>query len=152
MDNPELTARNWKGKNPIRIVLDKNLKLKSDLNIFNNHAETIIIADNSARGKTNQISTKNTGINFVNFNKDIGKQLFEILYTKNIQSIIIEGGSKTLSYFIINNIWDEARVFISTKKIINGVKAPIFNTNNYIKDVQLNNSKLLIIKNNNQFL
>ena len=33
-DNPSLTVREGKGENPIRIVIDKNLKLSKDLNLF----------------------------------------------------------------------------------------------------------------------
>ncbi len=147
LDNPNLTARNWIGNNPLRIVIDKELKLKSELNIFNKEAPTIIIADNSRKNEIHKILSKNIGIEFVNFSNDIGKQLFNILYKRNIQSIIIEGGGKTLSYFIENNYWDEARIFINTKNIIEGIKAPVFSTNNFIKEKQLSNSKLLIIKN-----
>ena len=35
LDNPSLTVRNWYGRNPIRIVLDRNLSLPNDLQIFN---------------------------------------------------------------------------------------------------------------------
>lgn len=148
LDNPNLTARNWIGNNPLRIVIDKELKLKSELNIFNKEAPTIIIADNSRKNEINKILSKNIGIEFVDFSNDIGKQLFNILYKRNIQSIIIEGGSKTLSYFIENNYWDEARIFISTINIKDGIKAPIFSINNCKKQEELSNSKLLIIKNN----
>ena len=41
-----------------------------------------------------------------------------------IQSVIIEGGSKTLQQFIEKNIWNEARVFISPESLLNGVNAP----------------------------
>ena len=48
----------------------------------------------------------------------------KILYAKNIQSIIIEGGRATIQNFIDSNIWDEARVFVTNKKLLNGVIAP----------------------------
>ena len=46
------------------------------------------------------------------------------LYKLNIQSIIIEGGSKTLQSFIDENMWDEARIFTANKTLGEGVKAP----------------------------
>ena len=33
-DNPQLDTRNWKSKLPIRIVIDRNCELPSDLTIF----------------------------------------------------------------------------------------------------------------------
>ena len=55
---------------------------------------------------------------------NIGKYLCEILYKNNVQSIIIEGGKKTLEIFIKNNIWDEARIFKNELKLNNGVPSP----------------------------
>lgn len=49
------------------------------------------------------------------------------LFEKNIQSVIVEGGTFTLQQFIDNHLWDEARVFIAENKITEGVKSPKFN-------------------------
>lgn len=120
-DNPTLTTRDWTGNNPIRIVIDKNQKLSKNLDIFNNEAKTIII-------------NKNT----IDFSKNIAKQICDILFQKNITSIIIEGGKKTLQTFIDENLWDEARVFIGQTEFKNGTKAPLIKgkllSKTYIKD------------------
>jgi diaminohydroxyphosphoribosylaminopyrimidine deaminase/5-amino-6-(5-phosphoribosylamino)uracil reductase len=144
-DNPCLTTRNWKGKNPVRIVFDRNLKLPQSLNIFNTDAETLIIADNTA--KTQKIKTldSNVGIKFVDYENDFYTQLFKILTKKDIQSIIIEGGEKVLNSFIENNLWDEARIFYGEKEFKNGIKAPNIGTDNLYK-VYLGNSKLTFVK------
>ena len=42
-DNPELTVREFKGINPIRIVIDPDLKLNSNYKIFNKSSKTIIL-------------------------------------------------------------------------------------------------------------
>ena len=111
-DNPSLTVRDWTGQNPIRIVIDKIEKLSKDLNVFNNEAETIIISE------------KNT-----DFSKNIASQICEILYQNEINSVIIEGGSKTLQTFIDENFWDEARIFTGTVQFKTGIKAPLFSGN-----------------------
>lgn len=108
-DNPSLTVRDWTGQNPIRIVLDKDDKLSKGLNVFNNEAKTIAI------------SKKN-----IDYSKNLAQHICDILYTNNINSLIIEGGSKTLQTFINENIWDEARVFTGVMEFKNGVKAPEF--------------------------
>lgn len=107
MDNPTLTARNWKGSNPIRIIIDKDEKLPKDSNIFNDDAESIIVT-----------------ADLINFAQPIARQIGDVLYDKNITSVIVEGGQKTLQTFIYENLWDEARVFIGNSFIKKGVKAP----------------------------
>ncbi|MFT5217078.1 MAG: diaminohydroxyphosphoribosylaminopyrimidine deaminase [Glaciecola sp.] len=101
-DNPSLTTRDWKGINPIRIVLDKNEILSKDFKVFDTKAETLLIKKTSAEA----ICTK--------------------LFEANINSVIIEGGATTLQLFIDANLWDEARVFIGETTFKEGVKAPIF--------------------------
>ena len=116
-DNPSLTVREIAGSNPVRIVIDKNLKLSGDLNLFNSEAKTIIFnAIKSEETRTNQFIK-------INFNNLI-KSILEELYQQNIQSVIIEGGSKTLQSFIDTNMWDEARIFTTNKTLAKGVKSP----------------------------
>ena len=116
-DNPCLTVREVAGSNPVRIIIDKNLKLSSDLNLFNSEAKTIIFnAIKSEETRTNQFIK-------INFNNVI-KSILEELYQQNIQSVIIEGGSKTLQSFIDTNMWDEARIFTTNKTLAKVVKSP----------------------------
>lgn len=106
-DNPSLTVRDWAGENPIRIILDRESKLNSDLNVFNDAAETLSITNLD-----------------IDFKKPIAIQIADILFKKNISSIIIEGGSQTLQAFINENLWDEARVFMGDVEFKKGIKAP----------------------------
>ncbi len=106
-DNPSLTARNWKGNNPIRIVIDRAHKLSKGFNVFDDTAETYIISEKN-----------------INFSNPIAQQICDILYSKKINSIIIEGGRQTFQTFINDNLWDEARVFIGNKAFKDGIKAP----------------------------
>ncbi|PWI29137.1 bifunctional diaminohydroxyphosphoribosylaminopyrimidine deaminase/5-amino-6-(5-phosphoribosylamino)uracil reductase RibD [Flavobacteriaceae bacterium LYZ1037] len=108
-DNPSLTVRDWTGKNPIRIVLDKTNKLSKDYQIFNNDAETIVVTNNE-----------------INYTSHVALQICKLLHYKDIQSVIIEGGSQTLQTFIDENLWDEARVFIGNTTFTHGIKAPNF--------------------------
>lgn len=108
-DNPSLTTRDYKGNNPTRIVIDKNEKLQKELSVFNNDAETILISKNN-----------------IDFSQPIAKQICNLLYNYNINSVIIEGGAKTLQTFIDENLWDEARVFTGQVNFNKGIKAPKF--------------------------
>lgn len=108
-DNPSLTARNWKGTNPVRIVIDRSNKLSQEHHVFNDSAETITISEDT-----------------IDFEKSVAKQICTTLYEKSIQSLIVEGGAKTLQTFINENLWDEARVFTGVITLENGPKAPDF--------------------------
>lgn len=120
-DNPSLTARNYPGNNPVRILFDHKLELwknRSSFSIFNNEAKTIVInsLDNFQEGN-------NQGVKF-DYSKHILNQVVEYLYSENIQSLIVEGGSHTLNSFIEEDLWDEATILIGNKKFGEGIKAP----------------------------
>ena len=107
-DNPTLTVRDWTGENPVRIVIDEQGTLSKNFAIFNSEAKTIVIEANTF--------------------KNLTKQITDTLFKEHIQSVIVEGGSKTLKHFIDEGFWDEARVFKSkTVMFKSGVKAPVFN-------------------------
>ena len=57
------------------------------------------------------------------------EELLKNCYEKNILSILVEGGQKTLQSFIENNLWDEVRIFTSNTDLLEGVKAPQFKRN-----------------------
>ncbi|WP_136668752.1 bifunctional diaminohydroxyphosphoribosylaminopyrimidine deaminase/5-amino-6-(5-phosphoribosylamino)uracil reductase RibD [Flavobacterium sp. H122] len=106
-DNPKLNVRDWSGNNPVRVVLDRKHKISKESHIFDNSASTILIDEST-----------------IDFTKNTVNQIIETLYQNNIQSVIIEGGSKTLQGFINENVWDEARIFRGKNSFPNGTKAP----------------------------
>jgi diaminohydroxyphosphoribosylaminopyrimidine deaminase/5-amino-6-(5-phosphoribosylamino)uracil reductase len=119
-DNPKLNVRSWKGKSPIRIILDKDLKVKGDYHIFDRSARTIVIT------RQNGMKLRKEGVDYeiIDFSKNIGQQVCEVLQKHNIISVLIEGGSQTIQTFIEANLWDEARVFTGPITFGNGLKAP----------------------------
>lgn len=125
-DNPDLTVRKIEGNNPIRIIIDRNLQLSKDLNLFNSESKTIIF---------NTIKTEEIDSNYfikVDFNNLINNIISE-LYKRKVHSVIIEGGTKTLQSFIDINMWDEARIFTTKKILKQGIKAPTIKNNLSVK-------------------
>ena len=119
-DNPRLTTREIAGRNPIRIVIDFDLKIPVNYHILNDEATTIIINSIKDQVKGN--------LNFIKIEKDnFLLNLMAKLVELQIQSVIIEGGSNTLQQFIDENLWDET-IIIKNKKLhlLNGTKAPKF--------------------------
>lgn len=117
-DNPQLNVRDWQGKQPLRIVIDPNLKLPQSLNLFDKSQKTICFN-----------FVKNDQIDNLEWikvsDKTFHAEMFSCLQERAIQSLIVEGGSRTLQSFIDNNTWDEARVFVSPEKFGSGIKRPI---------------------------
>ncbi|MEN5232406.1 bifunctional diaminohydroxyphosphoribosylaminopyrimidine deaminase/5-amino-6-(5-phosphoribosylamino)uracil reductase RibD [Sphingobacterium faecium] len=119
VDNPSLTVREWQGKNPKRILIDKLLTVPKEAAIFNDEAETIIF--NAVK---TEWSGHNKYIELENFDWYLPQNILYQLYLMDVQSIIIEGGAKTLALFIEANLWDEARIIKSAKNLGEGIKAP----------------------------
>ena len=113
-DNPQLNSRNWDNNSPIKIVIG-NPKIKSKGTLYIHNGNDLNIE------------------NITNF-----------LHKKNIQSVLVEGGNKTLKTFIENNLWDEARVFKSKNKLKKGVLAPKINgTKFYEENIKDDNLKII---------
>lgn len=118
-DNPSLTVREYKGKNPVRIVIDSQLQISGDVNIYSPEAPTIVF--NRLRNE------KKENVEWVKIKETNTKNILDELYNREIISVFVEGGSRTLQYFIIDNVWDEARVIVGNKRFEEGMKAPIIN-------------------------
>ncbi|WP_323787846.1 bifunctional diaminohydroxyphosphoribosylaminopyrimidine deaminase/5-amino-6-(5-phosphoribosylamino)uracil reductase RibD [Psychroserpens sp.] len=106
-DNPSLTVRDWTGQNPIRFVIDRNHKLSKKHAVFNSESETICISENE-----------------VDFKNPLAQEICSYLHSKDINSVIIEGGLRTLQTFIDENLWDEARIFTGRSEFKTGTQAP----------------------------
>ena len=123
-DNPKLTTRFWVGKNPVRLVIDRQLKLPSSLHLFDGSVKTIVF---------NQIKEgEENGIVFYKLgdSENIIPGLLNALYGLNIQSVFIEGGAILLQSFIDQHCWDEARVIINEElNIGDGIEAPLLKSN-----------------------
>lgn len=126
-DNPSLTVRSWSGNNPIRIVIDKTLRISTEATVFDGNIKTIIITEKKEDKRKKRKEKQNVIYETIDFSSQIAKQICEVLHKHQIQSVIIEGGAQTLQTFINENLWDEAKVFIGDINIKEGVKRPVFN-------------------------
>ena len=119
LDNPSLTTRHWYGKNPVRMVIDKNLTLPHHLSLFDGSMPTIVF---TAQEKTSSLPQ----VEYItlDFQQDILPQIMEVLYQRKLQSLIVEGGSILLQSFIDSECWDEAYIEQSKDRLMDGVKAP----------------------------
>lgn len=115
-DNPSLTVRNVKGQNPVRILIDRNLKVKPEASIYNTESRTIILNTEKKYEKDN--------LKFIQLEDFSIKSITNKLYEEKMLSVIVEGGSATIQRFIEENLWDEARVLVGQTLFKEGLKAP----------------------------
>ena len=132
-DNPTLNVRDWTGKNPIRIVLDRTNKIIDTFAVKDNVIKTIVITE-----KENLKSTENIDYEIVTFDNQLITSICAVLYKHKIQSVLIEGGTKTIQSFIDANLWDEARIFKSDVLLLEGCKAPTIEIQKFEKTNVLN--------------
>lgn len=117
LDNPSLNVRDWCGPQPLRIVIDKDLTLPRHLHLFDGSQPTLVVTEKNetiAGAMTLQ----------VDFNQSILPQLMEELQRRNIQSLLVEGGSKLLQSFIDEGLWDEAYVELCPQVLGHGILSP----------------------------
>ncbi|MEY8707154.1 bifunctional diaminohydroxyphosphoribosylaminopyrimidine deaminase/5-amino-6-(5-phosphoribosylamino)uracil reductase RibD [Bacteroides faecichinchillae] len=123
LDNPSLTVRNWYGKDPVRIVLDRRLSLPTSLHILDGNIATLIFTEKEHPSQHNLTYIK------IDFTQDILPQIMNILFQRKIQSLLIEGGRQLLQTFINSNLWDEAFIEQCPTMLHSGVKAPEISNN-----------------------
>lgn len=117
-DNPRLTNRLWTGASPKRLVIDRNNILSDDLHLLEDENPTLIFNLTRANKKGNKEWIR------LNEKSDFLEQLMQVLYTRNILSVLVEGGAALLQTFINKKLWDEARVITGTRYLKTGIHAP----------------------------
>jgi diaminohydroxyphosphoribosylaminopyrimidine deaminase / 5-amino-6-(5-phosphoribosylamino)uracil reductase len=126
-DNPALTVRGWHGRNPLRVVVDRHGRLPIDLNLFSDGNPTIYystLPDNGGRTCTHiQVN-----------GEDFLSHVFRDLHHRGVLSVIVEGGASIHKHLISENLWDEARIFVSEKIFQEGIKAPPTPVGRIIRD------------------
>jgi diaminohydroxyphosphoribosylaminopyrimidine deaminase / 5-amino-6-(5-phosphoribosylamino)uracil reductase len=118
LDNPRLNVREWPGNSPLRVVIDRNLRLPKTLHLFDDSCPTLVF--NASREETEG----QTQYLPLDFEGNMPAALLQQLYDRGIQSLLVEGGRKLLMSFILGNLWDEARVFTGRKQFEAGLQAP----------------------------
>ncbi|GAB3930526.1 bifunctional diaminohydroxyphosphoribosylaminopyrimidine deaminase/5-amino-6-(5-phosphoribosylamino)uracil reductase RibD [Mucilaginibacter myungsuensis] len=119
IDNPQLNVRDWQGRSPKRVVIDRKLELSTDQHLFDQSVDTFVFNEvkTDVDGKVKYISLED----FDNF---VPQYIMFQLYLQDIRSVIIEGGAATLKAFIDAGLWDEARVFTGIMQLKSGILSP----------------------------
>lgn len=118
-DDPQLDVRTWTGANPVRIVLDRTGRIGDEYSVKNHKIKTIFLTE-----KPNLVNLDNLLYETVDFNDQLPASIAKVLFKYDLQSVIIEGGHRTLQSFIDAGLWDEARIFKGNVQFNDGTPAP----------------------------
>ena len=116
-DDPRLNVRDWQGKNPLRLFIDRNLRLSHTLHVFDKSQPTICYNLLKAEEQDGFCYVKLNNENFLG-------QMMQDLYKRTVQSVMVEGGAYLLNELIRQGFWDEARIFKSDVTFLQGIQAP----------------------------
>jgi diaminohydroxyphosphoribosylaminopyrimidine deaminase/5-amino-6-(5-phosphoribosylamino)uracil reductase len=118
LDNPQLNVRAWTGRDPLRIVTDRQLQLPNNLHLFDRSQPTWRLNTINNDGVENLQNVQ------LPWGADMLPALMQKLYDAQINQLIVEGGTRLLQSFIDAGLWDEALIFKGTAKLGGGVAAP----------------------------
>lgn len=133
-DNPKLTTRKWNGNNPIRITADMRNQLAAGFHILDGETQTIIF--------NSKIDKEEKNIKWIKINgENLYFEIMQQLFLLHINSVLVEGGAKTIMHLTNLKLWDDAYIFKTKHKLNSGISAPEFeyqiHSNEFIFDDEL---------------
>ena len=137
-DNPSLTTREIDGDSPLRIVLDRRLRLSKDLKLYTDTHPCITITQSKEEHRYLK--------EVIQIEEWTEINILEALFNRGIYHLLIEGGSQWIKSLIHENLWDEAHIIESDKKLEEGIKAPNF-TGEKKNIYHLGNNKVSVLTN-----
>ncbi len=120
-DDPQLNVRRTNKKNikqPLRIILDSNLRIPLESKLINDNMPTLIVFVNENNEKIKVLNTKeNIELLKMEGNSTNGGieplELLKILGDRELQELLIEGGTETARRFVESNLVDRILMFRS---------------------------------------
>ena len=120
-DNPQLNVRHYFGPQPLRLVLDRTLRLPDNLHLFDGTQPTAVFTENF---KVSEIEN----LEYIQIpfgTNDFLFKMLDSLYKMRIVSVLVEGGASLLNSFLASGLWDEAYILRSNNvRLESGIEAP----------------------------
>lgn len=120
LDNPLLTTRRPQGgKNPIRVILDSQLKIPLHANILQDKSAKTIIFTGNCIDQTKKNEIESFGAEVISFqSRSISiEEVLNELGERKILSVLVEGGSEVHASFIKSHLYQQIIVYIAPKMI-----------------------------------
>jgi diaminohydroxyphosphoribosylaminopyrimidine deaminase / 5-amino-6-(5-phosphoribosylamino)uracil reductase len=141
-DNPLLNVRDWKGNNPVRLILSGSGIIPAELAMNKLIGSQVVFSFYPEK-----INLPGSVVVKLNNHESSAAQILDYLFRWGIQSLFIEGGTRVLNHFISLGLWDEARIFYGDQVYKDGVKAPEIGGKLFLK-TKFSKSTLEILMNN----
>ncbi len=118
LDDPSLTVRHWVGDSPVRVVLDRSLRIPSHYHLLDGSVKTLLFTEKEAADREN--------VEYVaaDFSRPVLSQVMHELYSRGLNSLMVEGGAMLLNSFIEEGLWDCMLVETAPIRLVSGVRAP----------------------------
>ena len=118
-DNPGLRTTRWSGRNPLRVLIDRSLRLPAGSQLHDEQAPTLVFSELSAYPFETHAEVVQ-----IDFRTDIWPQVMQHLAKRQIHSLIVEGGARTLQSLLDAGLYDELHVEVGMSRLGEGVQAP----------------------------
>lgn len=118
LDNPSLTVRHWAGRSPVRVVLDRTLRIPAHYHLLDGTVKTLVFTAADAVSRDNVEYIK------IDFSAPVLPRVMDELYARKLNSLMVEGGAMLLDSFIREGLCDEMLVETSPVRLGSGIKAP----------------------------
>ncbi len=127
-DNPQLTVRHVKGRDPLRIIVDSNLRVPLKSSVLDDNSKNTIVATTSKVDSRRVAAVTKLGADVLMVNKERNgrvnlKDLLKELGKRDITSVLVEGGSKIITSLLKADLVDKLIIPISPKIIGKGLEA-----------------------------
>ncbi|MGL4293854.1 MAG: bifunctional diaminohydroxyphosphoribosylaminopyrimidine deaminase/5-amino-6-(5-phosphoribosylamino)uracil reductase RibD [Bacteroidales bacterium] len=119
LDNPKLTVRKWVGADPVRVLVDRRLRVPAHSALLDGTVPTLVFCEEQKTPK------ENCDYVSVCFDDGFPDNMLRELACRGVQTLLVEGGAQMLRTFIGRGLWDEARVEIGSLLLTDGVVAPV---------------------------
>lgn len=140
-DDPQLNTRLWTGPDPVRLVVDSDLRLPASLKLFDKKVRTIVFNSLQHQQQDNLLYYQ------VTKEASLVQQVANALYQQKILSVLVEGGARLLQSFIDEDYWDEARVITNNALFVDdGIPAPVLRSGTLVQTQQVGTDTIQIIK------
>ena len=120
LDRPRLDTRHYFGPSPVRVALDRQLRIPRDAPLYDGRARTIIVTEQVPPAVVPVSQLEYWTLDF----DQLLPQLLTRLAEQELATLLVEGGAQLLGSFLRAGLWNEARIFTAQHPLGDGVAAP----------------------------
>lgn len=122
LDNPSLTVRYWSGNSPVRVLIDRHLRVPATAHVLDGAHQTFVFTQADFATQANVVTNNVTYVR-VGDSPHFLADIMGVLYERKIGSLLVEGGARLHQSLLSDGLWDEIVVETAPVYLKNGIKA-----------------------------